>query len=110
MAQLTLRYAVHQTMISAVKADAHLAWLARRLLSVLGVGPMVAVRMQATLSELHGRSPEAIASLAGLAPHADDSGGRHGRRAVSGGRWRVSEALYMAALAAARGTTHLADF
>lgn len=102
--------AIETHIAAAVKADADLARLARRLRSVPGVGPVVAARLLAALPELGRRSPKTIASLAGLAPHADDSGGRHGRRVVSGGRRRVREALYMAALAAARGKTRLADF
>lgn len=102
--------AIEARIAAAVKADARLTRLARRLRSVPGVGPVVAARLLAALPELGHRSPKTIASLAGLAPHADDSGGRHGRRVVSGGRRRVREALYMAALAAARGKTRLAAF
>ena len=93
-----------------VEADVGLARLARRLRSVPGIGPVVAGRLLAGLPELGRRSPKTIASLAGLAPHADDSGGRRGKRVVSGGRRRIREALYMAAVAAARGKTRLATF
>lgn len=93
-----------------VKSDDDLARLARRLRTVPGIGPVVAARLLAALPELGRRSPKTIASLAGLAPHADDSGGRHGKRVISGGRRRVREALYMAAVAASRGKTRLGAF
>lgn len=93
-----------------VKSDDDLARLARRLRTVPGIGPVVAARLLAALPELGRRSPKTIASLAGLAPHADDSGGRRGKRVISGGRRRVREALYMAAVAASRGKTRLGAF
>lgn len=93
-----------------VAADDDLARLARRLRSVPGIGPVVAARLLAALPELGRRSPKTIASLAGLAPHADDSGGRRGRRVISGGRRRIRRALYMAAVAASRGKTRLGAF
>lgn len=101
---------VEARIAAMVKADAGLARLALRLRTVPGIGPVVAARLLAALPELGRRSPKTIASLAGLAPHADDSGGRHGKRAISGGRRRVREALYMAAVAASRGETRLGAF
>ena len=38
--------------------------------------------------------------MAGLAPYADDSGKRRGRRHIRGGRTEVRNVLYMAALVA----------
>jgi transposase len=43
-----------------------------------------------------------VASLAGLAPVARDSGTSRGRRTIRGGRAHVRQALYMPALVAAR--------
>ena len=102
--------AVADRIAATVRADERLARLARRLESVPGVGPVVAARLLATLPELGRRSPKTIASLAGLAPHADDSGGRRGKRVITGGRRRIREALYMAAVAASRGKTRLGAF
>lgn len=102
--------AVADRIAAMVRADDQLARLSRRLRSVPGIGPVVAARLLAALPELGRRSPKTIASLAGLAPHADDSGGRRGKRIVTGGRRRIREALYMAAVAASRGKTRLGDF
>lgn len=83
---------------------------ARRLQSAPGVGPVTALTLIVNMPELGRRSPKIIASLAGLAPVNDDSGQRRGQRSIRGGRPRVRMALYMAALAAIRGQTRLANF
>jgi transposase len=73
------------------------------LRSVPGIGPVAAATLLALMPELGTRSPKTIAALAGLAPFNVDSGQFRGQRVIKGGRRRVREALYMAALAAARG-------
>jgi transposase len=83
-------------------ADAKLVRLQALLRSVPGVGAITATTLIALLPELGQRSPKAIAALAGLAPFNRDSGQYRGQRAIRGGRKRVRDALYMAALAAVR--------
>ena len=56
----------------------------------------------ADLPELGTRDNKAIASLAGVAPHIQQSGARQGRAHIEGGRPCVRAALYMAALNSAR--------
>lgn len=70
--------------------------------SAPGVGPVTARVLLAHMPELGHRDRRAISALAGLAPLACDSGAMHGRRCIWGGRKRVRDALYMAALAACR--------
>lgn len=53
------------------------------------------------MPELGQRSPKEIAALAGLAPFNVDSGQYRGKRRIHGGRRRVRQALYMAAVTAA---------
>ena len=79
------------------------------LRSAPGVGPVTAVTLIALLPELGQRSPKAIAALAGLAPLNRDSGQHRGQRSIRGGRKRVRDALYMAALAAVRSKTRFRD-
>lgn len=86
-------------------AKAEIARLQALLRSAPGIGPVTAATLIALLPELGQRSPKTIAALAGLAPFNDDSGRRNGRRTIRGGRKRVRDALYMAALAAARSAT-----
>jgi transposase len=72
------------------------------LRSAPGVGPVAASILLANLPELGRVDRRAIAALAGLAPIARDSGLMRGRRHVRGGRKRVRDALYRAALSAVR--------
>ena len=78
--------------------------------SVPGVGPVTAAALLALLPELGARSPKTIAALAGLAPFNVDSGQCRGLRRISGGRKRVRDALYMAAVAASRSKSRFATF
>jgi len=72
------------------------------LQTIPGVGPAVAITLLADLPELGSIDRKAIASLAGLAPHPNESGTRKSPSHIQGGRPCVRTALYMAALAAAR--------
>ena len=80
------------------------------LLSIPGIGPVVAVTLLAELAELGACSGKAAALLAGLAPIACDTGQKTGQRRIRGGRAGVRRTLYMAALAAARHNPDLAAF
>ena len=87
--------------------------LARRrdiLLSIPGVGPAVAAVLLADFAELGALSLKAAGLLAGLAPIARDSGATSGQRHIRGGRRSVRNALYMAALSAARYNPPLKAF
>ena len=55
-------------------------------------------------------SRRAAASLAGLAPHACDSGAMRGRRMIWGGRAEARRALYLAAFIATRCDPELKRF
>jgi transposase len=74
----------------------------RRLRTAPGIGPAVASAVMAFMPELGRLDRRAIATLAGLAPHANDSGHRTGRRSTWGGRPGVRRALYLAAFIASR--------
>ena len=82
----------------------------RILISIPGIGPTVAATLLADLAELGTLAPKAAAALTGLAPMARDSGQNNGLRYIQGGRKAVRNALYMAALAAARHNPDLATF
>jgi transposase len=72
------------------------------LRSITGIGPVASMTLLAALPELGTLSDKEIAALAGLAPLARDSGQFTGKRMIWGGRARVRQGLYMAALVAAR--------
>jgi transposase len=80
--------------------DTHFKEQSRLLDSVKGVGPVTTLTMTALLPELGRLDRRAIAKLVGIAPLANDSGKRNGKRRTWGGRAEVRAVLYMAALSA----------
>lgn len=75
---------------------------AARLRGIKGIGPVVSATLIAQLPELGHLDRRRIAALAGLAPHANDSGHRRGKRSIWGGRDALRRSLYLAALTASR--------
>lgn len=80
----------------------HFAELDALLQSASGIGPIASATLMAELPELGRLGRRQIAALVGVAPMARDSGKRHGRRRVQGGRFEIRRVLYMAALTASR--------
>jgi transposase len=72
------------------------------LVSVPGVGPVVARTLIAEMPELGKVDRREIAALAGLAPWTRRSGKWQGKSFIGGGRAAPRSALYMAALVASR--------
>ena len=70
--------------------------------SVKGVGPVTILTLTAALPELGSLGRRQISKLVGVAPLADDSGPRRGKRRIWGGRANVRAVVYMAALVAIR--------
>jgi transposase len=68
--------------------------LYKRLLTVPGVGPIVAATLIAELPELGRLSRRQIAALVGVAPFPNESGDRTGYRSIKGGREDVRQALF----------------
>lgn len=83
---------------------------ARLMRSAPGVGPVACMQLIAQMPELGRVAPKQLAALAGLAPFNVDSGKYRGKRLISGGRKRVRDALYMAALNAVRRNGVLKTF
>src|SRR5919199_14092 len=81
-------------------------WRAKEelLRSVPGVGPVSARTLLAELPELGSLTRRQAAALVGVAPFNHDSGKMRGKRTVQGGRAALRACLYMAAVAAARGS------
>ena len=88
--------------IRSILAKPPFARRAKLLATAKGVGTVTVTTILALLPELGRCSAKAIAALAGLAPINRDSGTLRGQRHIAGGRRRVRQALYMAALAAIR--------
>lgn len=103
IAILTHRIAKLDRQIAAlIAADRKLATQASLLAAVPGIGPTVLATVLADLPELGTLDRRKIAALAGLAPHARESGTWRGKRRIWGGRRKVRQALYIAALTGAR--------
>ncbi len=69
-----------------IDADAALARKREILVSIPGVGRRIASLVVTDMPELGALDRKAAASLAGLAPHPDQSGRLPGRNAIAGGR------------------------
>ena len=93
---------IEAAMATRLEALAATRQRAALLRSVPGIGALTAASLLALLPELGRLDGKAVASLAGIAPFARDSGLMKGRRTIWGGRKTVRTALYMATLVATR--------
>jgi transposase len=85
-----------------IKAEPEISEDAQLMRSLPGIGPVACMQPIAKMPELGHVGPKQVAALAGLAPFNVDSGAYRGKRQIGGGRKRVRDALYMAALNAVR--------
>jgi transposase len=95
---------------SMIDDDPLWAHLAETFRSVKGVADRTVARLTAELPEIGTYSNKSIAKLVGLAPIANDSGKRKGKRPVRGGRSSVRSILFLVAATAARHDKSLGDF
>ena len=95
---------------SLIDDDPLWACLDRAFRSLKGVASRTVARLMAQLPEIGILSNKAIAKLAGLAPIANDSGKRSGRRPVRGGRAGPRGVLFLVASIVAKYDPHLAAF
>jgi transposase len=109
--QLRKQIAQIEVLLNAsIEQNKELSAKARKLTSIVGVGPRTATLLLAQMPELGQLNRREAAALAGLAPFNRDSGSLQGKRAIFGGRRAVRCGLYMAALVAARRNPILAPF
>jgi transposase len=94
------RLLVRRTEIARVPA---MAALHRRLVSIVGIGTIVAAQLVASLTALRFTRADSFIAYTGLDPRPDDSGQRRGRRRLSKrGHGLLRCLLYNAGMAAAR--------
>lgn len=86
------------------------AHLAETFRQIKGVAGRTVARLMAELPEIGTVSNKAIAKLAGLAPIANDTGKRNGRRSIRGGRAGPRSILFLVARTVARYDQHLKAF
>lgn len=87
-------------LVGRIKAHADLLARFRLLLSLPGVGPIVAATLVVRMPELGQMKHGQAAALLGVAPFDRDSGQFKGVRIIGGGRKRPRRQVYMAALCA----------
>ena len=75
-----------------------------------GIGQVAAIQLLSKLPELGTLNRREIASLAGVAPHPNESGNKIGYRNTRGGREAVKRILFMAAMTASRTKGVLGQF
>jgi transposase len=92
--------AVERDIEQVIKADQAIQRDRQRLCTMPGVGPVLGAALLAWLPELGRLSAGKLAALVGVAPFDDDSGGRSGKRHISGGRIGLRNLFYMASLSA----------
>jgi transposase len=93
-----------------IAVSPELAGKHRVLTGFVGVGSVTCAVLLAEMPELGRLDAKQAASLAGLAPFANDSGSHQGKRSIHGGRIGVRCALFMAALSAIRHNPEIRAF
>jgi transposase len=96
----------------AMLIDTDPLWTAldRSFRSVKGVADRAVAYLLAEMPEIGTLSNRAVTKLAGLAPLADDSGKRQGKRSIRGGRAGVRSILFLVADIARKYDPSLSDF
>lgn len=97
-------------LLARLKAHADLAERLGLLMSLSGVGPLVAASLVVRMPELGAMKRGQPAALLGVAPFDRDSGQWKGARTIGGGRSRPRRMLYLAALSAKRCDPDLKAF
>lgn len=92
------------------KKDSLLAKKKEVLKTIKGIGDIIAVELLALLPEMGSLNRKKIVSLAGLAPHPNESGKKIGYRSTRGGRTEIKPILFMAAMTASRSHSSLGEF
>lgn len=88
--------------LKGIKTQADLLARWRLLLSLPGVGPIVAAALVIRMPELGSMKRGQAAALLGVAPFDRDSGQFKGQRFIQGGRSRPRRLMYLAGLVAKR--------
>lgn len=95
---------------SLIDEDPLWAVLDKTFRTMKGVADRTVARIMAELPEIGTYDNKAIAKLVGLAPLANDSGKKNGKRSIRGGRSGVRSILFLVANIARRYDASLADF
>lgn len=98
----SLKARLARDVLRFIQAHADLAARMKLLMSLPGVGPIVAASLVVRMPELGAMDRGQAAALLGVAPFDRESGQYKGLRFIAGGRGRPRRMLYLAALSAKR--------
>lgn len=111
ISRLGKRIAIYEENINKIIAkDPNLTAKKEILERTVGVGPGTSTAIIVHMPELGELCRGKVTGLAGLAPYAQDSGVKKGKRFIKGGRTELRTALYMAAISSIRHNKHLKAF
>lgn len=96
--------------VALIGSDPLWGQLDKSFRSIKGVAGRTVARVLAEMPEIGTLSGKAVAKLAGLAPLANDSGKRTGKRSVRGGRSGVRSILFLVAAVVAKHEPDFAAF
>lgn len=102
--------AAEQTLRGLIRSEPQLHLNYRRLCEVKSLGFITILSLLAFVPELGTLSGNQAAALVGVAPYNNESGTKAGQRFIKGGRPKVRNPLYMAAVSATRHNPVLAEF
>ena len=102
-------YALNEELKNLIALHPELVKKQRVLQMVPGIGEITSSMLVVLLPELGHMNRRQVASLAGLAPHPNESGTKVGYRMTRGGRRHVRSIIFMAAMAAAHSKSRLGD-
>ena len=102
--------ALDEALDACVAGDEQLHTCAELMQSIKGVGRQSALTLIGELPELGRLSGPQLVALTGLAPYARDSSTLSRKRYIRGGRARVRQVLYMAAVCASQHNPSLRAF
>lgn len=110
LAVLDQQLAAIDRAIGHIVENGPLAAKTRILKAIPGIGPVTAHSLVALMPELGALNRKQAASLAGLAPHPQQSGQSNAYRRVKGGRPSLRQTLFMAAMSATRHNSQIKAF
>jgi transposase len=102
--------AITTKIIAVIDSNPELRIKKELLKTIPGIGNVVSFELLILLPELGKLCRRKIASLAGLAPRANESGRFSGYRRTGHGRSGIKPILFLAAMAARNSKTHLKEF
>jgi transposase len=101
---------IDQLIRELIDSDEIFAKKKRILMTIPGIGGAISAELIAMMPELGSMNRRQAASLAGLAPRANDSGQFKGYRHTAPGRNQVKPMLFLAAMAARNSNSRLKVF